>query len=70
VSAAEDYPRLAWIAQWDAVDGIEARYALKELDALRSDVANLLTMCSEAGIEWPDARFALGGGSPGQDVAS
>lgn len=48
MSARDDYPRLAWIEQWDAVDGVEARYALDEIDRLRAiaEAANNLEIAT------------------------
>lgn len=41
MSARDDYPRLSWMAQWDAQDGVQCLRALDEIDRLRFEVAGL-----------------------------
>jgi hypothetical protein len=58
MSAREDYPELARRGTLGYRNGRlaydpEADKALKEIDALRADVAKLLSMCARAGAEWP-----------------
>lgn len=53
MSAADDYPRLAYVAR-TRPNGNAAK-ALNELDALRGDVSKLLSMLADAGVEWPVA---------------